>query len=69
MLLQRMSKNARYESPYTVIGYVYVAGLKVKPKVICTDRIIGTWKASGISNSYLNIGNVCNENGIIKLRI
>jgi len=45
-----------------VIGCGVVAGLKVKPNVICTDRIIGTWKAGDIgTNSYLNIGNVCNE--------
>ena len=36
------SKNNLYETPYTVIGGIKLAGLKETPKGICTDRIIGT---------------------------
>ena len=36
------SKNEEYETPYTVIGGIKLAGSKETPKRICTDRIIGT---------------------------
>ena len=43
--LQRVSKTYINESPCVVTGNGLQAGLKEAPKGICTDRIIGTWKA------------------------
>jgi hypothetical protein len=34
----RISKNARYESPYTVKGSIKQAGSKELPKSICKDK-------------------------------
>ena len=39
------SKNRLYEKPYSVTGTIKLKGLEQAPKVICTDKIIGTWKA------------------------
>ena len=38
------SKNTGYEKPYAVTGGIKRTGLKDKPKDICKDRNIGTWK-------------------------
>lgn len=46
MSFQRVSKNYLYESPYTVKGSIVETGSEEKPKVICTDKITGTWKAN-----------------------
>lgn len=43
-----MSKNVIYENPYILIGDIVKAGLKKRPKDICIDREIGTWKARNI---------------------
>lgn len=48
----RFSKIGRYERPYGVTGTIVYAGLKEKPKDICKDRIIGTWKADNMENLY-----------------
>lgn len=42
---QGISKNPCYETPYYITGIVVVTGPQVAPKVICTDRKEGTWKA------------------------
>ncbi|MGF7186958.1 hypothetical protein GGQ84_003097 [Desulfitispora alkaliphila] len=47
-----MSKNVAYENPYAITGGIKQTGPERKPKDICTDRIIGTWK-------------VCNVEGLI----
>ena len=39
------SKIRRYETPYSVTGTIKCTGLKQAPKGICTDRLVGTWKA------------------------
>lgn len=43
--LQRVSKTYINESPCVVTGNGLQVGLEEAPKGICTDRIIGTWKA------------------------
>jgi len=40
-----MSKILGYETPYSVTGAIKRTGLKQTPKGICTDRLVGTWKA------------------------
>ncbi len=52
MSFQRMSKIPCYESPYTLTGSIVETGLQEKPKDICKDRIIGTWKARNVEVSY-----------------
>ena len=52
MSFQRMSKNPCYESPYIFMGDIVETGLQEKPKDICKDRIIGTWKARNVEVSY-----------------
>lgn len=37
-----------YENPYILTGNIVKAGLKKRPKDICKDREIGTWKANDI---------------------
>lgn len=39
-----------YEKPYNVTGIVVKTGLERTPTDICTDRIIGTWKAIYMEN-------------------
>lgn len=39
------SKIPRYETPYSVTGAIKRTGLKQEPKGICTDKLVGTWKA------------------------
>lgn len=42
----RFSRNGSYETPYSVIGTVGLAGSEQAPKYICIDRVIGTWEAA-----------------------
>lgn len=42
---QGISKNPCYESPYMFTGHGVGTGLQQKPKSICKDKVIGTWKA------------------------
>lgn len=37
-----MSKNRNNENPYIVIGDIKFAGSEKTPKILCTDKIIGT---------------------------
>ncbi len=39
------SKNVRYETPYSVTGTIGRTGSEQAPKGICTDKLVGTWKA------------------------
>jgi hypothetical protein len=47
-----MSKNCRYENPYTVTGGIVQAGSEELPKDICKDKIIGTWKADNMEDLF-----------------
>lgn len=53
-----MSKNVIYENPYIFTGYIVKAGLKKRPKDICKDRKIGTWKANDMEVLIYNLRNV-----------
>lgn len=48
----RISKIPRYESPYNVIGVIKQTGPKEAPKSICTDKVVGTWKAGNTENLH-----------------
>ena len=39
------SKIRCYETPYSVTDTIKRTGLKQTPKGICTDKLVGTWKA------------------------
>ena len=44
MSFQRLSKIALYERPSKSQGFSVETGLKEKPKIVCKDRLTGTWK-------------------------
>ena len=48
----RLSKNRRYERPYSVKGVIKLAGSKLKPNAKCTDRVIGTRKGAELETIF-----------------
>lgn len=48
-----LSKNGTHENPQCVTGAFKATGLKQAPKSICTDRIIGTRKGTGVGNNVV----------------
>lgn len=49
-----------YENPYILTGNIVKAGLKKRPKDICIDREIGTWKVDNVE-VLINRWNGCRE--------
>jgi len=80
MMFVGLSKTFGYEKPYNVTGIIKRTGLKVAPKGVCTDRNIGTWKATNMERltiyevlvwkGFLSITylNRCESSGTVPLK-